>query len=429
QLALENIKTNQYDVLIVDYKMPEISGLEFLIEAKKLDAFKIKILLTAFAEKELLEETINSKLINKIVEKPIDMKNLLKIVEDEIGEFRKIEEKESEVDDIKNKYDLLIHGLKKSKDKIIGINKGLKDIFEQLKSFSKQSTNILIKGETGTGKELIAKTIHSLGSRKNKPFIKLNLLNLSEALFEMDFFGYKRTSEDDPKLERTGKFEIVQGGTIFIDDVLNLKPEIQGKLAKVIRDKEFNRCGDDALIKVDFRLICCTNNDLEKLVEDGSFSKELYDLMNETSINVPPLRERAEDIEDLIYYFIEKACKELGIKALHIDKTTLRKLKEYQWPGNIIELENAINRAVLLSVDRKTINLDCFEYLFKKGVGRKRYTEAIEIIRDEIIKNKTKMKKIEDDILRSVLDYFDDSILTAVAKTGISKNKFYRRIR
>lgn len=427
--ALENIKRQKkkYDILIVDHKMAGMSGLDFLIEVKKLNMFRVRILLTSSAEKDVLVSVINNGLVNKIIEKPIDMDLLNTLIDEELTLAKSHDEREKDIFMLKSKYDELIEEQRFNYETMIDIHGGLKDVYDRLLECSKDDENTLIFGEFGTGREVVARKLHSMSSKKDKPFIKVNCKTLTDTLLEQELFGFRRS--DSSRIEKIGKMTQARGGTLYVEEISDIRGNMQSILLDVMKKGYYNRLGDEKYFNVNFNFIFSSSVDFIDLLKEEKFSRELYDLISKKKISVPPLRERKEDIPQLIDYLIEKYCLIVGIRKQTIDKSAIEKLKEYDWPGNIRELENVIARAVIISNDRKAINSDCFEYLFKSTVGRKNYAEAISIIREEIVKAKLKMSKVEDDILKEVLNYFDDNILTAVSKTNISKNKFYRRVR
>jgi len=415
------------DILIVDYRMPGMSGLDFLIAIKKMKIFKVKILLTAFADREILEDTINQGLIDKIVEKPIDMEVLKELIDEEIENIRAFEHREREIFLLKSKYDEIIERINYDYSFMVGKGTGLKDLYARMNDLKDSFQTALITGEFGTGKEVVARTLHNLSSRNDKPFVKTNCKILPDNSLELDLFGFKRG--DSARIERVGKILQAKNGTLYIEEVGDIREDMQLLLIDLLKKRTYFRLGDNKESSVACNFIFSTTENLIEKVASGDFKSELYDLISENTLIVPPLRERKVDIPDLVGYIIEKHCKNIGVKTKLIDESALLKLTEYDWPGNVRELENVIERGIVLSKDRKSINSDCFEYLVAKSVSLNNYEDAISVIRDTILDFQLNLSDVENDILKNILSYFDGNILTAVSKTSISKNKFYRRIK
>jgi PAS domain S-box-containing protein len=241
-------------------------------------------------------------------------------------------------------------------EEIIGASTGLLRVLEDVQRVAATDTTVLINGETGTGKELIARAIHSTSRRSDKPFIKLNCAALPGSLVESELFGHERGAFSGAVQRRIGRFELAHHGTIFLDEIGEMPLDVQAKLLRVLQEQEFERVGSSHSIKVDVRIIAATNRDLARAVRDGSFRQDLYYRANVFPLSLPPLRERAEDIPLLVKFFAEKYGPRVGRRVESIDPETMQRLVEYPWPGNIRELENLIERALILN-DSKTLRV------------------------------------------------------------------------
>lgn len=427
--ALKELENNFYDIIITDYKMPQINGLELLIEAKKKSSYNFGILLTAYAEKDLLEKFINKDLIKNIIEKPLKLNKLKEIINIGIYECNNIKVKENEKKVLNALYDETQKELNLNLQNIVGIKTTLKDLFEKLKNISKTNESILITGETGTGKEVIARAIHQMSLRSNNAFIKINCGAIPENLMESELFGYSKGAFTGANIDKIGKIELANKGTLFLDEIGELKPELQTKLLHVIQEKKIDRIGSNKIINVDFRLICATNQNIESAINEKKFRDDLYFRISTFHFTLPPLRERISDIELLTTNFIKRYCKELGYREFSVCKEAIKKLKDYSWPGNIRELENVIKRAILLNLDSYHIDDDEFNYLFlnKNQININNvYIGALNIIIENMVKEKKNINTIEKELLKEILEKFNNNVLEAVKVTGIPKDRFYR---
>jgi DNA-binding NtrC family response regulator len=426
--ALDELKNNYYDIIIVDYKMPEVSGLELLIESRKSNSYFYGILLTAYADKELLEEFINQNLIKKIIEKPLKLSILKKLITDAIKDCKKKREEEEEVNKFKAYYENILAESNYLNRKIIGMETSLRPVFEKIIHTAKTNENILITGETGTGKEIIARAVHSMSKRKDKPFVKINCGAIPEHLIESELFGYCKGAFTGASSDKSGKIELANSGTLFLDEIGELKPDMQTRLLHVIQDKQLERLGSNKVIDVDFRLVSATNKNLKDFVHKNLFREDLFYRIETIPIQIPPLRERLNDLNSLIKYFLEIFSKELNKKNIAIDSEAVEKLKEYSWPGNIRELENVIKRAIILLPDNQyVIHEDQFFYLsLSRKENNNNFNDLIDQISKLIINKKHSLKETEKLILNSILDNFNGNVMDAVRNTNIAKNKFYR---
>ncbi|MEO0235032.1 MAG: sigma-54 dependent transcriptional regulator [candidate division WOR-3 bacterium] len=337
--AKEFLNRKSYDIVMSDMKLGDGSGREILdyINENKIKTFFI--LITAYSSIE------DSVYILKnggydYIQKPVNLDDLQ-------VKIKKIEQ----IIDVEDENKIL-----KEKEEIFEFvyeSEKMKELIENVKKVANSNANILIIGESGTGKEQIAKMIHSFSNRKNKLFVAVNCGALNENLLESELFGYEKGAFTGAYERRKGRFEIAHKGTIFLDEIGDISLNMQVKLLRVLQEKEFERVGGNEKIKVDVRVISATNQDLLKLIEEKKFREDLFFRLNVITLKIPPLRERKEDIERLSYFFLQKYSKENNKKFKDFSKSALEKLFNYSYPGNVRELQNIIQRAVILGTGEK----------------------------------------------------------------------------
>ncbi len=333
--ALLLLKKDNFDLIISDLQLPDMDGLTFFKRVKNIEI--PFIILTAFGSIELAVEAIKEGAFD-FVSKPVDPDYLFVIIEKAIESTRILRENV-----------ILKSALRTESDRytIVGKSESLMDSIENLKKVSPTDTPVLLLGESGTGKELFARAIHELSSRKGKPFIAINSASIPETLLENELFGHEKGSFTDAHLRHTGKLELSQGGTFFLDEIGDLPLNLQGKILRVIEEKKVTRLGSNKEISLDIRFIFATNIDLNDSVANGKFRKDLYYRISVFPVHIPPLRDRKEDIALLAKYFVKKYSTEMKKGNIIIDKNTIKKLERYSWPGNIRELQNTIERGLI----------------------------------------------------------------------------------
>ncbi len=342
--ALEN-HSEDVDVAIIDLMIPGTSGLEIFASLKETDPSINAIFLTAFGTIETAIEAIQMGAID-YMQKPFNNMEVKHKID------RIIKEKNTKKENVRLKKVL---NKRFSFENIIGNSKALQKTLSLVESVANSSSTILITGESGTGKEMIAKAIYQNSNRRNNPFFSFNSSNIPETLFESILFGHKKGTFTGAISDKKGIFEEAHTGTIFFDEIANLNDETQKKILRVIQEKEIQPLGSNKVIKVDVRLITATNVDLLEKVESGEFRKDLYYRLNIINIELPPLRERKEDIPLLFEFFLNKYNQENSKEIKYPDEKLVKYLMEYDWPGNIRELENIVQRCVLLT-HKKTIS-------------------------------------------------------------------------
>jgi DNA-binding NtrC family response regulator len=345
--AIEKLHEMAFDVLVSDLKMGGSTGLEVLKTAKTLHPTCAVILMTAFGSVSTAVEAMKSGAFD-YVQKPFEIEEM----EAKINKALEMRRMQHQIDYLRHAqgdiYDF---------DRIIGSSGALGKVLEVVRKVAKSNTTVLVRGETGTGKELIAGAIHHNSLRATRNFVKVNCAALQENLLESELFGHEKGAFTSADKQRIGRFEQADGGTLFLDEIGDMSPNTQAKILRVLQEHEFERLGGTRTIKVDVRLIAATNRDLHQMVEAGQFREDLYYRLNVVTIETPPLRERKDDIEALANFFIRRFTGELKKKSLGLQPDALKLLVRYHWPGNIRELENAIERAMLLS-DGTHISVD-----------------------------------------------------------------------
>jgi transcriptional regulator with PAS, ATPase and Fis domain len=351
------------------------------------------------------------------------------MIDEAIAVCRRKRKKQQSLNNIIMQYEYLKQEQEFHKSKLVGLSKGLKDVYSKIKSAAQYPVNVLLLGETGTGKELVANMIHELSIRRRNNFIKLNCAAIPDSLIESELFGYNKGAFTGANSSKPGKIEMTNGGTLFLDEIGEMSIDVQIKLLRVLQYKEIERIGSNKPLKVDFRLITATNKDIEKCINEGRFREDFYYRINIFPIRIPSLRERKSDIPDLVDYLVKKTCRELNIKQPSIEKDVYKKLQSYPWPGNIRELENIIMRTLIITPDKPVLHESDFNFMFYSTsvpVCNISFKKAIQVLRDEVLQKNLKVKDIDRYILKSILDYYNGNIKDAVKNTGILKDRFYR---
>ncbi len=327
------------DVIILDIRLPDIDGLEELRRIKARNKNACVIIMTAYDDMKTTVEAIKSGAYEYLV-KPLDFVEL-DLTIDKAFQMRHLEDKLSYLVEEKQKEYTI--------DNIIGRSSQMRDVFKLIGSVADTRTNILIRGESGTGKELVAKAIHYNSPYSHEPFIVINCSAISDTLLESELFGHVKGAFTDAVSETKGKFEIAGKGTLFLDEIGDISVNLQSKLLRVIETRDFMKVGGEKVLKTEARIIAATNKDLEKHVEGGRFREDLYYRLKVVEIALPALRERKEDIPELVAYLLEKINRQLRKNVRKIPPHVMKLIRGLPWPGNVRELENALTRAVILA--------------------------------------------------------------------------------
>lgn len=366
--GLQLIKNQSFDVIITDLKMDPIDGIAVLRECKKFSPETPVIIMTAYASLETAITTLKEGATDYLI-KPFNPDAV------EIAVKRALEKVKIKAE---NQYLLSeLHSVL-GPSEIVGSSPVIKELQEKILKVADSRATVLIRGETGVGKELVARSIHYASPRKDKPFIKVNCAALSAGILESELFGHERGAFTGAYERKLGRFELANNGSLLLDEISEISIELQPKLLRALQEREIERVGGTETIPVDVRIIATSNRNLEEAIEKGQFREDLFYRLNVITIYVPPLRERKEDIPELVEFFIAKFSKENGRRVKTITKRALDKFIEYHWPGNVRELQNIIERAVVLSGDKTELDIEDFEF-FKSPLASPSFSPGITI--------------------------------------------------
>jgi two-component system response regulator AtoC len=349
--ALQILADREVAVVVTDQRMPRMTGVELLREVRQRQPECVGIILTAFTDVDVLIEAINLGQVYRYITKPWDAKEVRGILQYAIERFDLTRENKrlaAQLAEYTGYLNQQLHG-EFDFGNIIGDSAALKEVLAKVEQVAPTASTVLLRGETGTGKELVAHAIHINSPREEKPFVRVNCAALAPGVLESELFGHEKGSFTGAMARRPGRFELADGGTLFLDEVGDLPMEVQIKLLRTLQEREFERVGGSETIKVDVRLVSATNRDLEKMIEEGEFREDLYYRLNVFPINLPPLRDRLDDLAPLVTHFIAKFARQMGVQPQPPAPDALVKLREYNWPGNVRELENIVERAMILA--------------------------------------------------------------------------------
>jgi len=349
--ALQILADKEVAVVVTDQRMPKMTGVELLREVRNRQPDAVGIILTAFTDVDVLVEAINLGQVYRYITKPWDAKEVRGVLQYAIERFHLQRENRrlaAQLAEYTGYLNQQLHG-EFDFGNIIGESAALREVLSKVEQVAPTASTVLLRGETGTGKELVAHAIHINSPREEKPFVRVNCAALAPGILESELFGHEKGSFTGAMARRPGRFELADGGTLFLDEVGDLPMEVQIKLLRTLQEREFERVGGHETIKVDVRMISATNRNLEKMIEEGEFREDLYYRLNVFPINLPPLRDRLEDLPVLTNHFISKFARQMGTAPQPPSSDAIAKLREYNWPGNVRELENIIERAMILA--------------------------------------------------------------------------------
>lgn len=352
ETALKLIRREPVDLIITDLKLPGMDGLEFLQAVKRSDAHVPVVVMTAFGTVETAVEAMKAGAGDYVL-KPFSLEEMQLIVKKELHLRHLQEENRNLREELGKRYEF---------KNIVARSAKMQEVLAVVERVAPGNSTVLLGGESGVGKDMIARAIHQHSRRSSGPMVKINCAAIPENLLESELFGYERGAFTGAVAAKPGKFELADQGTIFLDEIGDVPPSIQVKLLRVLQEREFERLGGTKTLKVDVRLVAATNRNLRAALEQGTFREDLYYRLNVVPIDIPPLREHKEDIPDLVRMFLARFSRDAGKNVTGITPAALKLLLDFHWPGNVRELENIVERAVALSagpeIDAADIQLD-----------------------------------------------------------------------
>lgn len=399
--ALHKLESGDFDIVLADIKMPGMDGMELQKRIRTLTREPVVIIMTAFASVDTAVQALKNGAFDYVTKPfdPDDLSHLIRNAAKQVAlqsENTVLKEKLTSLTDVED---------------IVGQSAALKKVLQDVESIAQSNASVIITGESGTGKELIARAIHSNSSRKYFPMISVHCGALTESLLESELFGHERGAFTGASFTRKGRFEMADGGTIFLDEIATISPKMQVELLRVLETKSFMRVGGNKELTSDFRVICATNRDLKGMVKNGTFREDLYYRLNVLNIKVPPLRERKDDIPLLVDHFIAKYCKSMSRDLLSIEPSALKHLMNFEFPGNVRELENMIERAIVVGNGREIRLKDL-------PMGREAMSSSVE-----------SLDELEKEHVGKILKKYDWNISQTARALNVDRATLYNKIK
>ncbi len=429
--ALEVLKSQEVEVILADQRMPEMTGVEFFRRALEIQPEAVRILITGYTDIEATIQAINEGQIYYYINKPWEPEELRLIVRRAAERYRLGKENRRLIEELQEanrrleEENIILHREAEKHyefENIIGKSEAMQEVFRLMRKVIPTDTTVLITGETGTGKELIARAIHYNGPRRHKLFVTQNCAALPDTLLESELFGHTRGAFTGAVTDKKGLFEIADGGTIFLDEIGDTSPAFQQRLLRVLQEGEIRPLGADKTIRVNVRVISATNRDLYSLVRAGKFREDLYYRLNVFQIHVPPLRERREDIPLLAEHFLKKYRRKLKKNIPGIDREAMKVLMTAPFPGNVRELENEIERAVTLADAGKPLTADLFSFRIQPGSAASPVV-SLEGSLKEIVEN------LERRLILEKLQEFGGNITHTARALGLSRVGLQKKLK
>lgn len=407
--ALKKMNSKKYDLIVADFKMPGMDGIQLLQESKKIDPELQVLVMTAYASVDTAVQAMKQGAFDYIV-KPFDPENVTQIIRRAL-KFKMLEKENILLKkELEKKYGI---------DEIIGKSKKMETIFDLIRTVADSEAVIMIRGESGTGKELIAKAIHANSKRKYGPLVALSCGALPETLLESELFGYEKGAFTGAQYSRKGRIEMADGGTLFLDEIGDISAKTQVDLLRVLQEKTIHHLGSSKPIKIDARIVSATNRDLEKAVKTGSFREDLYYRLNVVTINVPPLRDRTEDIPLLLNHFLKKFTIENSRNIKGFSGEAMEMLFAYPWPGNVRELENVVEHAVVVCKNEK----------ITPGNLPDNIRQEINITEEEFASTPKSLEDSERIHILKILEHNEWNISRTAKDLGIDRVTLYNKIK
>jgi DNA-binding NtrC family response regulator len=407
--GLKLLSENPIDLVLTDFRLPGMNGIEFLQAAKRVNAALPVVIMTAYGSVESAVEAMKLGASDYVL-KPFSLEELALVVGKELDASRLREENRSLREALGRRYQY---------ENIVARSEKMQAVLALVERVAPTNATVLIGGESGVGKDLVARAIHQHSHRAAGPFVKINSTAIPETLLESELFGYEKGAFSGATASKPGKFELANKGTLFLDEIGDVPQAIQVKLLRVLQEREFERLGGTKTLKVDVRLIAATNRDLRAALEEGTFREDLYYRLNVVAIDIPPLREHKEDIPDLARFFLEKFSRESNGPSKRITPAALERLVDFHWPGNVRELENILQRAVALSagdvIDAADIHFD--------PVPPRPPAEIAPVLSEGMT-----LDQWEEEIIREALRRANGNKSQAARSLGLSRNALRYRL-
>jgi DNA-binding NtrC family response regulator len=399
--ALSMLEGRPFDIILADIKMPGMDGMEMHRRIRTLNTDSIVIIMTAFASVDTAVQALKDGAYDYVTKPfdPDDLSHLIRNAATQIAlktENRVLRDQMTSLEEVED---------------IIGQSEPMMKVLKEVESVAQSSSSVIITGESGTGKELIARAIHANSPRKYFPLISVHCGALTESLLESELFGHEKGAFTGATFNRKGRFEMADGGTIFLDEIGTISAKMQVELLRVLETRSFVRVGGNKEISSDFRVICATNRDLGEMVRNGTFREDLFYRLNVVNIRIPPLRERTEDIPMLVDHFIKKYCTSMSRDTIPIEQAALRQLEEFEFPGNVRELENMIERAIVIGNGREIKLRDL-------PMGKERQTTQVE-----------SLDELEKKHITQILSKYEWNISRSAKALNVDRVTLYNKIR
>ncbi len=408
-VALKKVELSDFDLVITDIEMPELKGIELLQKIREVSPQTFVMMITAYGSLDTAIAALRNGAYDYIL-KPLDFDELLHRVKRLVEHKNLLLENTLLREELHREYDF---------HNIVGNSQAIKKVFEIIKKVSKTDGTVLISGKSGTGKEIVARAIHYSSNRATQRFVAVNCGAIVDTLFESELFGHKKGAFTGTISDKDGLFKIANGGTIFLDEISEIPLHLQVKLLRVIEEKEISPVGSPYPIKIDVRIIAASNQSLRNLVEEGGFREDLFYRLNIVEIHLPPLEERKEDIGLLVQHFIDKHSKQMGKLVRGATNNVIKILMNYKWKGQVRELENIIERALIFT-DKEFITMDELPEELKQKANMLTYTDSTKL--------KERIKGFEKKYIEEQLACNESDKEKTAAVLGISVSSLYRKI-
>lgn len=417
---IPNILNNeQYDVILLDMNFTrDVSsgseGFYWLNRILQIDPSAVVVMITAYGDVQMAVRAIKEGAADFVV-KPWENEKLLAT----LWSAMNLKQSKQEVSDLRSQQKVMMADINKHFSEIIGQSVAMMKVYETIEQIAKTDANVLILGENGTGKEVVARAIHRRSARADKVFISVDMGAITESLFDSELFGHVRGAFTDAKEDRAGRFEVATGGSLFLDELGNLSLPLQAKLLTVLQNREVRRVGSNKSKPIDVRLICATNMPIYDMVKQNKFRQDLLYRVNTIELHLPPLRERGDDIQLLATHYLEHYAKKYGKSISTISPAAMKKMQNYQWAGNVRELQHSMERAVIMSNKSVLQPEDLFLNTRQASPNKEDESLAIE---------QMNLEDVEKILIRKVLKKYNGNITQAATELGLTRSSLYRRL-